>query len=112
MKKTTLFALTAGFGLAAMGAATAGHHEGKEGDYAAKAEAKLEKKFAKVDADGNGTITADEYMAYKTAEAESEWAKWTDGDADGAVTLEEAKAMQAAHMAEKKAKMEEKKKDM
>ena len=114
--KKTIFTLTAGAVALAASAAIAGHHEGKkemsEADYKAKMEAKLEEKFAKVDANGDGAVTSEEYMAYKTAEAEAEWAKWTEGDADGQVTLAEAKAMQAERMAEKKAMKEAKKKDM
>lgn len=113
--KKTIFTLTAGAIALASSVAVAGHHEGKKmtkEEKMAKMEAKLEEKFAKVDANGDGSVSADEFMAYKTAEAEAEWAKWTEGDADGAVTLDEAKAMQAKHMAEKKAKYEAKKKDM
>lgn len=104
MKKSMITLLVGASALAA-GAVYAGD---KDGDYAAKAEAKLEKKFGKVDANGDGSVTADEFMAYKTAEAEAEWAKWTENDDDGVVTLAEAKAMQAAHMAEKKAMHEAK----
>jgi len=112
--KKTIFTLTAGAMALAASAAMAGDDKGKKmswEDKQAKMEAKLEKKFAKVDANGDGTVTSDEYMAYKTAEAEKDWAKWVEGDADGAITLDEAKAKQAAHMAEKKAKYEAKKKD-
>jgi RNA exonuclease 4 len=113
--RKTIFTLTAGAVALAAGAAFAGHHEGKKEmtkeEKMAKMEAKLEEKFAKIDANSDGSISADEFMAYKTAEAEADWAKWTEGDADGAVTLEEAKAMQAKKMAEKKAKYEAKKKE-
>ncbi len=111
--KKTIFTLTAGAVALAAGAAMAGHHGDKKKmsaeEYKAKMEAKLEEKFAKIDANGDGSVTSAEYMAYKTAAAEKDWAEWTEGDDDGAITLEEAKAKQAAHMAEKKAKMKEKK---
>lgn len=112
--KKTIFTLTAGAMALASSAAFAGHHEGKKmskEEKMAKMEAKLEEKFAKIDTNGDGSVSADEYMAYKTAEAQASWAEWTEGDADGVVTLEEAKAMQKAKWAEKKAKMKDKKKD-
>ncbi len=112
--KKTIFTLTAGAVALAASAALAGHHEGKKEmtaeEYKAKAEEKLAKKFAKVDANSDGSVTADEYMAYKTAEAEKDWAKWSDGD--DAITLEEATAKMHAHRAEKKAKMKAKKEAM
>ena len=111
--KKTIFTLTAATVALAAGAALAGHGEKKEmsaEEHKAKMEAKLAEKFAKVDANEDGSITSAEFMAYKTAEAEEEWAKWTEGDDDGAVTLEEATAKMHAHMAEKKAKYEAKKK--
>ncbi len=111
--KKTIFTLTAGAVALAASAAMAGHHGDKKKmsaeEYAAKKEAKLEEKFAKMDANSDGSVSADEYMAYKTAQAEKDWAKWIEGDNDGAMTLDEAKAKQAAYMAEKKAKMKEKK---
>ena len=112
--KKTIFTLTAAAVALASGAAMAGHHGDKkmsDEEHKAKMEAKLAEKFAKVDANGDGSVSADEFMAHKTAEAEKEWAKWTDGDADGAVTLEEATAKMHARMAEKKAKYEAKKKE-
>lgn len=104
MKKT--FALIAGASVLAAAAAVAEHHEKKEGyDW----EAKLEAKFAEVDANGDGNVSADEYLAYKRAEAEKEWAKWAEaaGD-DGMVSLDEAKAHHEAKMADKEAKKEHK----
>lgn len=103
--KTTTIALLAGAGALAAVSALANHHEGdkkKDGDY--DREAKFEEKFNKVDANGDGTVTGEEFLAYKQAEAEEEWAKWAEaaGD-DGAVSLEEAKAHHKA--------MKEKKKD-
>lgn len=115
MRKITILSLLVSAGALGFGAAQAGHHEGKDGmkdhaDHAAKMDAKLEKQFGKVDANGDGVVTADEFMAYKTAEAEGEWDKWTEGDDDGEITLAEAKAKQAEHMAMKKEK--KMKKDM
>ncbi|MEO1252090.1 MAG: hypothetical protein AAFW81_07085 [Pseudomonadota bacterium] len=111
--RKAIITLTAGAAALAMGAAFAGHHEGKKEmsweEKEAKAMAELEEMHAKVDANGDGSVTEDEYMAHKAAEAAKKWAKWTEGDADGAITLEEAKAIQAARMAEKRAKYEEKK---
>ncbi|MEM8770618.1 MAG: hypothetical protein AAGD92_03105 [Pseudomonadota bacterium] len=109
MKKTLVISLCTAASLTA-GAAFAGHHEEKKGDYAEKAAQELEAKFAKADGDGNGAISGEEFMAAKMAEAEKEWAKWLEGDAngDGAMSLDEAKAVQAKHMAMKKEKMKEK----
>ena len=111
--KKSIFTLTAATVALAAGAAMAGDHGDKKKmsaeEYKAKMEAKLEEKFAKIDTNGDGSVTSAEYMAYKTAAAEKDWAKWVDGDADGAITLEEAKAKQAAHMAEKKKKKMKKK---
>jgi hypothetical protein len=105
MKKTTTFALIAGASALAAASAFAEHHEKKEGmDW----EAKLEAKFAEVDANGDGSVTADEFRTYKLEQAEKEWAAWTEGDADGMVSLEEAKAHHKAKMAEKAAKKEQK----
>ncbi len=105
MKKTTL-ALIAGAGALAAASAFAEHHEKKEGyDW----EAKLEAKHAEVDANGDGNVSGEEFLAYKKAEAEKEWAKWAEvaGD-DGVVSLDEAKAHHAAKMAEKEAMKEHK----
>ena len=96
MKKT--IALTAVIAIAAASAAHAG--DKKEGDW----EAKMEEKFAKIDANNDGRIDRDEYLAYKASAAEKDWDKWVEkaGGDDGAVTLEEAKAHHKAKMAEKK----------
>ncbi len=111
--KKSIFTLTAAAVALAAGAAFAG--DGKKEmtaeEHKAKMEAKLAEKFAKIDANGDGSVSSAEYMAYKNAEAEKDWAKWTEGDDDGAVTLEEATAKMHAHMAEKKAKYKEKKKE-
>lgn len=112
--KKTIFTLTAVAVALAAGAAMAGpEHKDhmSDAEHKAKMEAKLAEKFAKIDANGDGSVSSAEYMAHKTAEAEKDWAKWTEGDADGAVTLEEATAKMHAHMAEKKAKYEAKKKE-
>ncbi|WDI32016.1 hypothetical protein PUV54_02280 [Hyphococcus flavus] len=106
MKKTT-FALIAGASALAAASAFAEHHEKKgEMDW----EAKLEAKFAEVDANGDGNVSGEEYLAYKRAEAEKEWTKWAEaaGD-DGMVSLDEAKAHHEAKMAEKAAMKKEKK---
>lgn len=109
--KRMIVTLTVGAVALSAGAAMAGHHGDNEKmsheEHMAKMEAKLEEKFAKVDANGDGVVTSAEYMAYKTAEAEKDWAKWVEGDADGAITLEEAKVKHAAHMAEKHARHKE-----
>ena len=107
MKKTA-FVLIAGATAFAAASAFAGHHEGKKEDHMEKMTAKLEAKFAKVDADGNGQITRDEFMAYKMAEAEEAWNAHGEyiGD-DEQVSLEEAKAYHMAKMADHKAMMEE-----
>ena len=96
---------TAILGAAAFGAvaATAGHHEGSE-TWATK----LEAKFAEIDADANGSVSEEEYLAYKAAEARKSFVEM--GGDDGEVTLDEAKQAYAAKRAEKKEKMKEHKK--
>lgn len=102
--KTTTIALIAGAGALAAASALAEHHEKKmEGDH--DWEAKFEEKFNAVDANGDGNVSGEEFLAYKQAKAEEEWAKWAEaaGD-DGAVSLEEAKAHHKAMKEEKKMK--------
>ncbi|MEM9495518.1 MAG: hypothetical protein AAGA09_05905 [Pseudomonadota bacterium] len=101
MMKKTLIALAAGAGALGMSVAFAGDKEG--GDW----EAKVEEGFAKVDANSDGQVTKDEYIAYKMTEAEKYWEKYSSsaGD-DGQVSLAEAKAHHQAKMAKKKAKKE------
>lgn len=107
MKKSVL-AIVTGLGALAAASAFANHHEGKkEGEH--NWEAKLSEKFSKVDANNDGNISSEEYMAYKQAEAEKEWAKWaTAAGDDGMVSLEEAKAHHMAMMKEHKEKMKHK----
>lgn len=103
--KTTAFALFAGAAALAGASALANHH----GDKGAKDwEAKLETKFAAVDANGDGNVSGEEFLAHKRAEAEAEWEKWAEaaGD-DGVVSLDEAKAHYEAKMAEKKDEMKD-----
>lgn len=105
MKKTTIALITGASALAAV-SAFAEHHE-KSGDM--DWEAKLEAKFAEVDANGDGNVSGEEFLAYKRAQAEKEWAKWAEAAGeDGMVSLEEAKAHHEAKMAEKEAMKKEK----
>lgn len=99
--KTTTIALIAGAGALAAASALAEHHEKKEGDH--DWEAKVEEKFSAVDANGDGNVSGEEFLAYKQAKAEEEWAMWAEaaGD-DGQVSLEEAKAHHKAMKEEKK----------
>lgn len=92
MKKTTL-AITV-FGSLALAAAPALAGE----DW----EAKLEEKFAKADANGDGAVSEDEFLARVTEKASAEFAEMSGGD--GSLTLEEAKAAHKARY-EKKKKM-------
>ena len=102
MNKRTL-ALFAGASALAAASAFANHHEKKgEGD----ADAKLAAHFAEIDANGDGNISGDEFLAYKAAQAEKHWAKMAEGAGDdGLISLAEMKAMHKA----KKEKMDEKK---
>ena len=92
---------TAILGAAAFGAVAAVAGEKGDGDW----EAKLEAKFAEIDADADGSVSEAEYLEYKAAEAKKSFAEM--GGGDGVVTLDEAKQAYAAKMAEKKAKKEE-----
>lgn len=89
-------------GVGAFAAATALAGDKKDGkDW----DAKIDAHFAEVDANGDGNISSDEFLAYKSAKAEEHWAKMAEGAGDdGMVSLEEMKAMH-------KAKKEKKKKD-
>ena len=106
--KAKLIALMTGAAALASSAALAG--DKKDGDY--DWEAKVEENFNKVDSDGNGQITRDEFLAYKAGKAEKEWDDHADvaGD-DGQVSLDEAKAAHKARMEKKKKKHKEMKKD-
>ena len=55
--------------------------------------AMMEAHFAQMDANSDGLITHDEFIAYQMQRAEQRWARFSShaGD-DGAVSLEEAKA--------------------
>ncbi|MBT8472677.1 MAG: hypothetical protein HKN14_12680 [Marinicaulis sp.] len=122
MKKSLLVIGAGAVALAA--SAFAGHHEGekmdgdkaaKHAEHMAKMEAKMAEKFAAADTDGSGTVSKDEFMAARMAEAEAEWADGADylGD-DGEASLEEVMAYNKAKMEAKKAKhkaMKEGKKD-
>ncbi|GJL91490.1 MAG: hypothetical protein DHS20C04_11490 [Hyphococcus sp.] len=65
-------------------------------------------RFAEVDANGDGNISADEFFAYKRAEAEAHWAKMAeDAGDDGLISLDEMKALHKVKMDAKAAKKEE-----
>ncbi|MEM9015362.1 MAG: hypothetical protein AAGB02_09710, partial [Pseudomonadota bacterium] len=90
---TKLLATVASAVVFSAGAAFAGHHEGGEKDW----EAKVEEKVAAMDADGNGSVSESEYLAYKAGKASKEWTKMAEGAGDdGEVSADEAKAMYAA----------------
>lgn len=101
MNKTTL-SLFAGFAALAAASAFANHHEKKsDGDW----DAKIAARFAEIDANGDGNISGDEFLAYKRSEAEKHWAKMAEGAGDdGMVSREEMKAMHKAKMEEMKEK--------
>ena len=103
--KMKMIALIAGASALGATAAMAGHHGKGEKDW----EAKVEEHFAEVDANGNGQVTREEYLAYKAAKAEKSWDKHGEyaGD-DGQVSLDEAKAMNKAKMEKKKEKYKKK----
>ena len=90
-----LVSILAGSGALSVAAASAiaGHHEG-----ASDWEAKVEAKFTEIDTNKDGTVSEEEYLAYKTAEARSQFAAM--GGDDGSVTLAEAKEAYAARAKE------------
>jgi Ca2+-binding EF-hand superfamily protein len=101
MNKTTLALLA---GAAALAAATAfANPDKKDGDW----EAKLSAHFAEIDANTDGNISGDEFLAYKAAEAQKHWDMMAAnaGD-DGVISLEEMKAHHKAMKAEMKDKKE------
>jgi len=97
LKLTTAILGAAVFGAVA---AVAGDPKGADGW-----EAKLETKFAEIDADADGSVSEAEYLEYKAAEAKQSFAEM--GGDDGIVTLDEAKQAYAAKMAEKEAMKKE-----
>ncbi len=107
--KKTLLSVLAGAGALATASAFAEHHEKKDKvDW----DAKLEAHFAEVDANGDGNISSEEFLAYKAGKAEKHWEKMAEGAGDdGMVSLEEMKAMHKAKMEKKKKKKKEKMKD-
>ena len=106
IKSTLSIAAALAFGASA---AVAGHHEGDKKDNKMDWQTKLEQKFNEIDANGDGNVSSEEYMSYKTAEAEKEWAKWAEASGDDdTVSLEEAKA----HYEAKMEKMKKESKDM
>ena len=104
MNKTTL-SLFAGFAALAAASAFANHHEKKsDGDW----DDKIAAHFAEIDANGDGNISSEEFLAYKAAQAEKHWAKMAEGAGDdGMISLDEMKAMHKAKMDAKAAKKEE-----
>jgi hypothetical protein len=103
MNKTTL-SLLAGFG--ALAAATAFANPDKKED--ADWDAKIAAHFAEVDANADGNVSGEEFLAYKAAEAEKHWAKMAEGAGDdGLISLDEMKALHKAKMDAKAAKKEE-----
>jgi len=86
--------------------AIAGHHEG--GDH--KKGAKVEEMFKSADADSNGAISKDEYMAHVQKKAAEKFAE-KDANNDGSVSMDEAKAYKEKKrdmMKEKRGEMKKK----
>ena len=97
MKKTTLSILVAAGALAAASALAGDKKDGKDWD------AKMDAHFAEIDANGDGNISGEEFLAYKAAKAEEHWAKMAEGAGDdGMVSREEMKAMHKAKKEEMK----------
>lgn len=70
-------------------------------------EAKLEEKFAAADANGDGVVSEEEFVAQSVMKARESFAEISGGD--GALTLEEAKAAHKAKYDKMKAKKKDKK---
>ncbi len=100
MKKFAI-ALTVGAGVLTAAAAFANHHEGAAEEAAANVEPTFEDTFAGIDTSGDGNVNSEEFMAYKIAAAEKEWAELaTVAGEDGLLSLAEAKAHYEAQMNE------------
>ncbi len=93
MMKTVLTLLIGAIALAVTGAFASRSDDAGN----ASPEMRLEEKIAEIDVNGDGGISGEEYVAFKTAMAEEEWASLMEaaGD-DGVISLEEALAHQIA----------------
>jgi Ca2+-binding EF-hand superfamily protein len=99
MNKKTISLFVAAGALAAASAYAGDKKDGKDWD------AKMDAHFTEIDANGDGNISGDEFLAYKRSEAEKHWAKMAEGAGDdGMVSREEMKAMHKAKMEEMKEK--------
>lgn len=90
---------------AAAATAVANHRDATD-DY--DWQARLEQRFTKIDANKDGKISKEEFLAYEKTAAEKAWESYAAaaGD-DGVLSLEEAKAFHAAKMEKRKAEMKE-----
>jgi hypothetical protein len=101
MKKFLVMALMLTVAQGAMAEHTPDHKgEGKKGPRGG------EKMFSKIDTNNDGVITKDEMIAFHSAEFDK-----VDADKDGKLTKEEMKTFHKAQKEERKAKMEEWKKN-
>ncbi len=99
MKKSTFALLVSAAAIMSTGAYAGDKDKKKDWN------AKIEQHFAEVDANGDGNISEDEFLAYKSAKASEYWGKMAEGAGDdGMISLDEMKAMHKAKM-EKKKKM-------
>lgn len=106
MNKTTISILVAAGALVAASAFAGEKKDGKDWD------AKMDAHFAEIDANSDGNISSEEFLAYKAAEAEKHWAKMAEGAGDdGMISLDEMKAMHKAKMEEHKERMMEEHKE-
>lgn len=100
MKKILLAALMLTLAQGAMAEHSPEHKaEGKKGP-------RGDKMFSKIDTNNDGVITKEEALAFHSAEFDKK-----DADKDGKITKEEAQAFHKSQKEERKAKMEEWKKN-
>jgi len=91
MKKLLSIMLVTVFAVGCVGIASA-QEKGKKGD---KKKPTIEERFKKMDKDGNGKLTREEFVGKKKDEAKEKAEKRfdrADKDKDGSLTLEELKA--------------------
>lgn len=96
MNKPIMIMLAGASVFAVAASAYANHRDMKDGD---NWEAMMASHFAEMDANKDGNVDHDEFIAFQTKMIEQHWEKFSSeaGD-DGVVSLEEAKAHHAAMM--------------